>query len=86
MKSFSAVRDTRRGSQSNMEMRRGKREIEVNRETEIEEEEIEIEIKDSKGERESYPVINSLCTLHSLGTSERFTVTQQREEGGRRQR
>ncbi|KAB0345983.1 hypothetical protein FD755_024366 [Muntiacus reevesi] len=31
-----------------------------NREIEIEEEEIEIEIKDSKGERESYPVINSL--------------------------
>ena len=86
MKSFSTVRDTWRGSQSNMEMRRGKWEIEVNREKEIEEEEIEIEIKDSKGERESYPIINSLCTLHSLGTSERFTVTQQREEGGRRQR
>ena len=31
MKSFSTVRDTRRGTQSYMEKRRGKREIEVNR-------------------------------------------------------
>ena len=86
MKSFSTVRDTWRGSQSNMEMRRGKWEIEVNREIEIEEEEIEIEIKDSKGERESYPIINSLCTLHSLDPSELFTELhreEKREEGDR---
>ena len=31
MKSFSTVRDTQRGSQSCMEMRRGRREIEVTR-------------------------------------------------------
>ena len=31
MKSFSTVRDTQRGSQSYMEMRRGRREIEVTR-------------------------------------------------------
>ena len=31
MKSFSTVRDTRRGSQSYMEKRRGRREIEVTR-------------------------------------------------------
>ena len=31
MKSFSTVRDTRRGSQSYIEKRRGRREIEVNR-------------------------------------------------------
>ena len=33
MKSFSTVRDTQRGSQSYMEKRRGKREIEVTRRT-----------------------------------------------------
>ena len=76
MKSFSTVRDTQRGSQSYMEKRRGRREIELTRRRRG-------EIK--RGESKQ-PVINSLCALHSLEPSERFTELQReekREEGDR---
>ena len=64
MKSFSKLRDTRRGTQSYMEKRRGKREIEVTRRRRGK----------SKEERASWPVITSLCALHSLDPSEMFTM------------
>ena len=76
MKNFSTVRDPRRGTQSYMEKRRGRREIEVTRRRRGE----------SKGERASYPVITSLCALHSLDPSEMFTELhreEKREEGDR---
>ena len=76
MKSFSTVRDTQRGSMSYKEKRRGRREIEVTRRRRGE----------SKGERASYPVITSLCALHSLDPSEMFTELhreEKREEGDR---
>ena len=76
MKSFSAVRDTWRGTQSYMEKRRGKREIEVTRRRRGK----------SKEERASWPVITSLCALHSLNPSEMFTEVhreEKREEGDR---
>ena len=41
---------------------------------------------ESKEERASYPVITSLCALHSLGRSEMFTEIyreEKREEGDR---
>ena len=40
---------------------------------------------ESKGVRASYPVITSLCALHSLDPSEMFTelLREQREEGDR---
>ena len=63
VKRFSTVRDTQRGSQSYMEMRRGRREIEVTRRRR----------GGIKRENASYPVINSLCVLHSLEPSEMFT-------------
>ena len=41
---------------------------------------------ESKGERASYPVISSLCVLHSLDCSEMFTELyreEKRKEGDR---
>ena len=76
MNSFSTVRDTWRGSQSYMEKRRGRREIELTRRRRG-------EIK--RGESKQ-PVINSLCALHSLYPSERFVELhreEKREEGDR---
>ena len=76
MKSFSKLRDTRRGTQSYMEKRRGKREIEVTRRRRGK----------SKEERASWPVITSLCALHSLNPLEMFTELyreEKREEGDR---
>ena len=76
MKSFSTVRDTQRGSQSCIEKKRGRREIQV---TGGEEEE-------SKGERAIQPVINSLCALHILEHTKRSTELhreEKREEGDR---
>ena len=63
MKSFSTVRDTQRGSQSYMEKRRERRQIEVTSKRR----------GGIKRENASYPVINSLCVLHSLEPSEMFT-------------
>ena len=76
VKRFSTVRDTHRGSQSYMEKRRGRREIEVTRRRRGE----------SKGERAIYPVINSLFAFYHLEHSERFTELhreEKREEGDR---
>ena len=75
MKSFSTVRDTQRDSQSYMEKRRGRREIEVTR-------------RERGGIKrgESKPIITSLCALHSLEHSERFQEfhrEEKREEGDR---
>ena len=76
VKRFSTVRDTQRGSQTYMEKGRGRREREVTRRRRGE----------SKGERAIYPVINSLCALHSLEPSEMFMELhreEKREEGDR---
>ena len=62
VKRFSTVRDTLRGSQSYMEKRRGRREIEVTRRRR----------GGIKRERAIWPVNNSLCGLHSLEHPERF--------------
>ena len=75
VKRFFTVRDTRRGSQSYMEKRRWRRKIEVPRRR-----------RGGIKRRESKPVINSLCTLHSLDPSELFTELhreEKREEGDR---
>ena len=75
-KSFSTVRDTQRGSQSYMEKRRGRREIEVTRRKR----------RGIKRGESNLPVINSPCALHSLEHSERFTELhreERREEGDR---
>ena len=77
MKRFSStVGDTKRGSQSYMEKRRGRREIEVTRRRG----------GGVKGERPIWPVISSLSALHSLEHSERFMEfhrEEKREEGDR---
>ena len=76
MKRFSTVRDTQTGSQSYVEKRRRRREIEMTGGEEGE----------PKGERAIYPVINSLFVLHSLEHSERLTEfhrEEKREEGDR---
>ena len=75
MKSFSTVRDTQRDSQSYMEKRRGRREIEVTRQR-----------RGGIKRGESKPIITSLCALHSLDRSEMFTELyreEKREEGDR---
>ena len=76
MKSFSTVRDTQRGTQSYMEKRRGRREIEVTRRRRE-------GIK--RGERQ-LASNHLLCVLHSLDPSEMFTELhreEKREEGNR---
>ena len=76
MKNFSTVRDTQRGSQSYMEKRRGRRQIEVTR-----------RIRGAiKRERANQPVITFLCSLQSGPSRDVHGVTQRKEEGGRRQR
>ena len=70
VKRFSTVRDTQRGSQSYMEKRRGRREIEMTRRRR----------GGIKKERAVYPVINSLCALHSLEHPERFTELHREEK------
>ena len=69
-KKFSTVRDPQRGSQSYMEKRRGRREIEMTRRRR----------GGIKKERAVYPVINSLCALHSLEHPERFTELHREEK------
>ena len=76
MKSFSTVRDTQRGSQSYMEKRRGRREIEVTRRRKG-------GIKRGESKLASNHFL--VCSPQS-GLLDVHTVIQRREEGGRRQR
>ena len=77
MKSFSTVRDTQRGTQSYMEERRGRREIEVTRRRRG-----EIKRGESKLASNHFP----MCSPQSGSLRDVHGVTQRREEGGRRQR
>ena len=70
------MRDTQRGSQSYMEKRRGKREIEVNRRRSG-----GIKRGESKLASNHFP----MCSPQSGSLSDVLGVTQ-RKEGGRRQR
>ena len=76
-KRFSTVRDTQRGSQSYMEKRRGKREIEVTRMRGG-------GIKRGESKLASNHVLT--CAPQSGPLRDVHGVTQRREEGGRRQR
>ena len=77
MKSFSTVRDTHRSSQSYMEKRRGKREIEVTRRRNG-------GIK--RGESKLACNHFLMCAPQSGPLRDVHGVIQRREEGGRRQR
>ena len=77
MKSFSTVRDTQRDSQSNMEKRRGRKEIEVTRMT-------------CGGIKRGGSKLASnhflMCAPQSEPLRDVHGVIQRREDGGRRQR
>ena len=77
MKKFSTVRDTQRGSQSYMDKRRGKREIEVTRRRRG-----GVKRGESKLASNQFP----MCSPQFGTLREVHRVTQRREEGGRRQR
>ena len=77
MKSFSTVKDTQRGSQSYMEMRRGRREIEVARRRRG-------GIK--RGEHKLASNHFRMCSSQSGSLRDVHGVIKRREEGGRRQR
>ena len=77
MKSFSTVRDTWRGTQSYMEKRRGRREIEVTRRRRG-----GIKRGESNLASNQFP----MCTPQSGPLRDVHGVTQKREEEGRRQR
>ena len=77
VKRFSTVRDTQRGSQSYMEKRRGRREIEVTRRRRG-----GIKRGESKLASNHFP----MCSPQSGSLRDVHGVTQKREEGGRRQR
>ena len=77
MKSFSTVRDTGRGTQSYMEKRRGKREIEVTRRRRG-------EIKRGESKLASNHFL--LCSSQSGPLRDAHRVIQRREKEGRRQR
>ena len=70
MKRFSTVRDTHRGSQSYMEKRRGRREMEVTRRRR----------GGLKRGESNLAVIDFLFALHSLEHSERFTEFKREEK------
>ena len=74
MKRFSTVRDTQRGSQSYMEKRRGRREIEVTRRRRG-------GIK--RGERKLACNYFPMCSPQSGPLRDVHRVIQRREEGGR---
>ena len=74
---FSTVRDTQRGSQSYMDKRRGKREIEVTRRRRG-----GVKRGESKLASNQFP----MCSPQFGTLREVHRVTQRREEGGRRQR
>ena len=75
MKNFSTVRDTQRGSQSYMEKRRGRREIEVTRRRRG-----GIKKGESKLASNQFP----MCSPQSGPLVEVHGVTKRREEGGRK--
>ena len=77
MKSFFTVRDTWRGTQSYMEKRRWRREIEVTRRKRE-----GIQKGESKLASDHFP----MCSPQSGPLRDIHRVTQRREEGGRRQR
>ena len=77
VKQFSTARDTQRVSQSYMEKRRGRREIEMTRRRRG-------GIK--RGENKLSSNHFSVCSLQSGSLRDVHCVTQRREEGGRRQR
>ena len=77
MKSFSTLRDTRRGSQSYTEKRRGRREIEVTRRRRG-----GIKRGESKIAINQFP----MCSPQSGTLRKVHGVTQRREKGGRRRR
>ena len=77
MKSFSTVRDTQRGTQSYMERRRGKRELEL---TSRSREDIK------RGESEIASNHFPMCFPQSGPFRDVHRVTQRGEEGGMRQR
>ena len=77
MKSFSTVKDTRRGTQSYMEKRRGRREIEVTRRKRG-------GIK--RGENSLASNQFPMCSPQSGSLRNVHGVTQKREEGGKRQK
>ena len=77
MKSFSTVRDTQRGSQSYMEKRTGRREIEVTRRRRG-----GIKKGDSKLASSQF----CMCFPQSGSLRDVHGITQRREEGERRQR
>ena len=77
MKSFSTVKDTKKGSQSYMEKRRERREIEVTRRRRG-----RIKREESKLASNHFP----MCSPQSGSLRNIHGVTQRREEGGRRQR
>ena len=77
MKTFSTVRDTQRGSQSYMEKRRGRTEIEVTKRRRR-----GIKRGESKLASKQFP----MCCPQSGTLREVPRVTQRREEGGRRER
>ena len=77
MKSFSTVRDTQRGSQSYMEKRRRRREIEMTRRRRG-------GIKRGESKLASNHFL--MCAPQSGLVRDVHGVTQRREEGGRRER
>ena len=77
MKTFSTVRETWRDSQSYMEKRRGRREIEVTRRRRR-----GTKRRESKLASNQFP----MCSPQSGPLRDVQRVTQRREEGGRRQR
>ena len=77
MKSFSIVRDTGRGTQSYMEKRKGRREIEVTRRRRG-----GIKRGESKLASNHFP----MCSPQSGPLRDVHRLTQRGEEGGRRQR
>ena len=77
MKSFSTVRDTRRGTQSYMETRKGRKEMEVTRKRRG-------GIKRGDSKLASYHFLT--CAPQSGPLRDVHGVIQRREEGGRRQR
>ena len=77
MKSFSIVRDTRRGTQSYMEKRRRRREIEVTRRRRG-----GMKRGESKLASNHFP----MCYPQSGPLRDVHRVTQRREEGGKRER
>ena len=77
MKRFSTVRDTQRGSQSYMEMRRGRREIKVTRRRRG-----GIKRGDSRLASNHFP----MCSPQFGSLRDVHGIIWRKEEGGRRQR